>query len=356
MGRDFFIYDMTHVCVYICICVCMYVCMCVCMFVCIMCMTGHVLDALVYLHKERHIIHRDIKPSNVLLNHQVSHDSYKPATHCNALQHTATHSNNLYTVISNHRMSCWITRWVSHHQSWLMHVTATHFNTLQHTLKHTMKPANVFAKLHPATPCNTHCNTHWTHYEALQYLAEPPGESWHIQHCNTLQHTATQCNTPQICRQTPLWVMTHWCMTPGWMKPWHVCMRYDSFTYVYYLIRLEIWRWLKPFLDNQSDYKICTYIYIYIYILIWMCYALSSAFLMWHARDARSHFQITNLTIRYVFIYIYVLISMWFVLSSTFFMWHTIDESSHFQIANLTMRYLFIYACIYGFECDTPCH
>ena len=83
---------------------------------------------------------------------------YDIATHCNTLQHTATHSTG----------AC------------LQH-TAAHCNTLQHT----------------ATHCNTLlCNTRQhtaTHCSTLQHTAMQHAAA----HCNILQRTATHCSTLQ---------------------------------------------------------------------------------------------------------------------------------------------------------------
>ena len=77
-------------------------------------------------------------------------------------------------------------------------VTATHCNTLQHT----------------ATHCTTHCSTlqHTeTHCNTLQHTAQHTAA-----HCNTLQHTATHCDTLQhtVPRCTSLHrAATQWNMT-----------------------------------------------------------------------------------------------------------------------------------------------
>ena len=99
-------------------------------------------------------------------------------SHCNALQHIATHCKmrmcskcKNHVVLQHDLTHCKTLQHTAIHCSTLQH-TATHCNTLQHT----------------ATHCNTlqytatHCNT-------LQHTAR---------HCNTLQHTATHCNTRHI--------------------------------------------------------------------------------------------------------------------------------------------------------------
>jgi len=80
------------------------------------------------------------------------------ATHCNTLQHTATHFYVLREGVPS-----------------LRH-TATHCNILQHTATHcdTLQRTSTYCE----KVCH-HCNT-------LQHTAT---------YCNTLQHTATHCNT-----------------------------------------------------------------------------------------------------------------------------------------------------------------
>jgi len=120
------------------------------------------------------------------------------ATHCNTLQHTATHSIHAATSECMH----------------LMHAAATHCNTLQHTATHcntlhicisyTCRTNVYTCHIHTHTLCNTlqHtpckvlCNTLQhitTHHNTLQHTAI---------HCNTLQHTApytaTYCNKCRV--------------------------------------------------------------------------------------------------------------------------------------------------------------
>jgi len=117
------------------------------------------------------------------LQHAATHFStlQHTATHCNTLQHTATHCNTWYFSVH----SCW--RYCS------FRIWGRHCNTLQHA----------------ATHCNTHCNTlqHamfvgvfllvvllFSHTsEALQHTATH--FKMNTAHCNTLQETATHCNT-----------------------------------------------------------------------------------------------------------------------------------------------------------------
>ena len=90
------------------------------------------------------------------------------ATHCNTLQHAATHRNR--TDFS--MMSLSVRR----------NIVATHCNTLQHTTAHCNTLQHTAKKIHHTAP---HCTTlHYTstHCTTPQLTAT---------HCNTLQHTAT---------------------------------------------------------------------------------------------------------------------------------------------------------------------
>ena len=97
------------------------------------------------------------------------HHVYVTATHCNTLQHAATHCNmNLFTYVTFHTWES-----ISFSSSIIYYTlqhTATHGNTLQHT----------------ATHCNTTLFTYGTCKK--QHTAHT------ATHCNTLQHTATHCN------------------------------------------------------------------------------------------------------------------------------------------------------------------
>ena len=104
--------------------------------------------------------------------------TFHTATHCNALQHTATHCNALQHTAQG---------------------TATHCNTLQHiatlckTLQHIATHCNALQKDNIADLRN---NAHFSRisilfenlYNTLQHTAT---------HCNTLQHSATHYNTLQ---------------------------------------------------------------------------------------------------------------------------------------------------------------
>jgi len=84
------------------------------------------------------------------------------ATHCNTLQHPATHCNIAHTDVVPEAPP-----------SDAMQNTATHYHTLQHTA--------------------THCNT--LQHIQMSYLKYPLTLTDTLQ--NTLQHTATHCNTLQ---------------------------------------------------------------------------------------------------------------------------------------------------------------
>ena len=109
-------------------------------------------------------------------------------THCNTLQHTATHCN------MNASCLCTRTWWYgcATHCNTLQR-TATHCNTLQHTATLTTLPLRTYIWRNGVENCNTHCNT-------LHRIAT---------HCNTLQHTATHCNNndralvhARLCRRS----------------------------------------------------------------------------------------------------------------------------------------------------------
>jgi len=113
------------------------------------------------------------------LQHTATHCN----THCNTLQHTATHSK-MKECFPKHTCQCTYTR-VS---NTITKRTATRCNTCMFAMHMCLLfAAHCDAQHHSAIHCNalqhtaTHCNT-------LQHIAT---------HCNTLQHTATHCNTLQ---------------------------------------------------------------------------------------------------------------------------------------------------------------
>ena len=107
------------------------------------------------------------------------------ATHCNTLQHTATHWNVFGEVKARH-MCCITLQHTATHCNLFGETKARHMccNTLQHTAtclasqrrNICVRQANDSSTLH-------HCVTH---FNTLQYAAT---------RCNTLQHTATHCTT-----------------------------------------------------------------------------------------------------------------------------------------------------------------
>ena len=141
------------------------------------------------------------------------------ATHCNTLQHTATHKRCVW-LVRTHLITCvchiglhvcliYDYVWVSYVITcvchlWLHHFelqhTATHCNTLQHTATHLIT-------------CVSHV---WLQYYAMS-LSCPHTLHYITLSCNTLQHTATHCNTlqhtwlhhheiesPMFCQQSPI--------------------------------------------------------------------------------------------------------------------------------------------------------
>ena len=103
------------------------------------------------------------------------------ATHVNMLQHTARRCNTRHHLVTSIAESSRVLGYECRCQ-----VTATHCNTLKHTATHVIMPQ------HTATRCNT------PHHLVIS-IAEPSTQSWLWMplsgDCNTLQHTATLCNT-----------------------------------------------------------------------------------------------------------------------------------------------------------------
>jgi len=113
------------------------------------------------------------------------------ATHCNTLQHTATH----YIALQHTALCLW------HPKRYVCHV-ATHCNALQHSATQCDTPLCVHGiqrvrvsrsttLQHTATLCNTLQHTDLCPWHPKRYVC-------HVAtHCTTLQHTATHCNTLQ---------------------------------------------------------------------------------------------------------------------------------------------------------------
>ena len=95
------------------------------------------------------------------------------ATHCNTLQHTAAHCSTLQHTAT--------------HCNTLQH-TATHCNTLQHTATHSrlfdsQRGLHICCKCAAlSTPAHMCCKRRLSSRELF---------AANVQHCNTLQHTAT---------------------------------------------------------------------------------------------------------------------------------------------------------------------
>ena len=134
---------------------------------------------------------------------------FRIATHCNTLQHTATHYNALNRPSG--ALACVLGN-LLFVAEWCVSCAATHCNTLQptathcNTLQHTATHCSTLQR--PSTPSGYFSICPWKlavcgrkvclsllHYGTLQHTAT---------HSNTLQHTATHCKT--------LWV------------PWHVSL------------------------------------------------------------------------------------------------------------------------------------
>jgi len=125
------------------------------------------------------------------------------ASHCNTLQHTATHIAELYSVMLSRLRVFHVKR---HPKNTLQH-TATHCNTLQHTATHIaglysamLSRLCVFhVKRHPkntlqhtATHCNTHRRIAFCDVElTVCILCPKTSKKYTATHCNILQHTAT---------------------------------------------------------------------------------------------------------------------------------------------------------------------
>jgi len=122
-----------------------------------------------------------------LLQHYCCHryiHSDSTVTHCNTLQHTATQafrSDLLLPQIATNLLQLYRCYLCTHCDK-LQH-TATHSNTLQHT----------------ATHCNAQQHTATQVFRLSRNLLQHSFTTCAhtAKHCNTLQHTATHCNTLQ---------------------------------------------------------------------------------------------------------------------------------------------------------------
>jgi len=134
----------------------------------------------------------------ITMQHTLQHTVTHIATHCNMLKHTATDKSCA--------LAAWMRRQISH--------TSTRCNTHCNTLQYTITNCNEHCNKHCNTHCNTHYNTqctklqqtgpvHWRHrgvetrrmlQHTLHHTATHYATHCATQvatHCNTLQHTAT---------------------------------------------------------------------------------------------------------------------------------------------------------------------
>ena len=123
----------------------------------------------------------------------------RTATRSNALQHTATHQDNMHTL--KDLKQC---RGVGHHNT-LQH-TATHCNTHCNTLQHTRRHRNKLKDIATDYTTLQHTTTHHTNEHTIKASTQRRGVITETRyntlqhaaiHCNTLQHTATHYNTLQ---------------------------------------------------------------------------------------------------------------------------------------------------------------
>ena len=106
------------------------------------------------------------------------------STHCNTLQHTASHTATHCNTLQRTAIHC-----------------TTRCNTLQHQMSSELTLENIYILQNTATHCNTlhhtatHCNTlhHTLHHTAT--------------HCNTRQHTATHFRIPVVFAVASLWLI-----------------------------------------------------------------------------------------------------------------------------------------------------
>ena len=120
--------------------------------------------------------------------------SQNTATHCNALQHTATYCNTPYEHSAERRISLHHSQQIKQAPDTCLRTlqhTATHCNALQHTVWILSRAENLVAPL-----STNHAST--SHVGRTRTLSlSQTNYSWKGTHHNTLQHTATRCNTLQ---------------------------------------------------------------------------------------------------------------------------------------------------------------
>jgi len=116
-------------------------------------------------------------------------------SHCNILQHTATHCNTLsFTFVRS------FPRCISSHYKLLnLHHTALHCTTLQHTATHCPYVRKKLFALHFFLLLLAYCKTLQLtaiHCTTLPHTAlHRPTLHHTAPHCATLHHTATHCDT-----------------------------------------------------------------------------------------------------------------------------------------------------------------
>jgi len=114
------------------------------------------------------------------------------------------------------------------------HSYVTHCNTLQHTATHRNMPQHT-ARIAPVWHEYFMTGTNHSRHTTLQHTATRCNTLQHAAtHCNTLQHTATHCNTLQhtarvrrltdVRRDSYMHAETHSCLT------WRIHVWHDSFT------------------------------------------------------------------------------------------------------------------------------
>jgi len=109
-------------------------------------------------------------------------EPYVTATHCNALQHAATHCNTL--VLEPYTQEPCVS---ATHCNTLQR-TATHCNTLQHTRPGAIHTHAANTLQHTATLCKTLCNTL---YNTLQHTAMHSYQPYIHTHSRTCTHIYT---------------------------------------------------------------------------------------------------------------------------------------------------------------------
>ena len=142
--------------------------------------TSHV----THMHKSRHRYMSCTFTSNLVKLVLAEPPRLHPASHCNILQQTVTHTTYLELTVKIVLAESF--RIHPHH-------TASHCKILQHTATHCNTLKLVLAvpsRIHAATRCNTlqHSATHAIYDSTPQHTET---------HCSTLQQTASLCNAPQ---------------------------------------------------------------------------------------------------------------------------------------------------------------